>query len=540
MRRTLIILSSLVLLTISLSLAEDRADLAAIYKIKDEGLNRSQVMEILSYLTDVYGPRLPGDSNSRKAAEWVQGKFREWGLQNVHAEKYDFGRSWTLEKFSAHMLEPTYSPLIAYPKSWTPGTDGPVQSEAMRVQIDSEADIEKYRGKLKGLFVLIQPPRDVDARFEPLGRRYTEEMLKDIIRMPEPGRPGPFARMRQGQPNRQLIRKTTEFFLSEGVAAVLEAGRGDGGTVFVGSGGERGKNAPPVPPQVVLAVEHYNRICRILEKNIKVKLEVDIRARFLTEDLTDVNIIAEIPGTDKKDELVMLGGHFDTLHTGTGATDNGAGCAVSMEAARIIQASGLHPRRTIRVALWGAEELGFVGSRAYVSEHFAVRPQPPEGMDRTSDEYRRWMEKSRQTPPTLKPEWSKLSAYFNYDNGTGKIRGIYCQGNEEVRPIFEAWLVPFHDLGATAVTMRNTGGTDHVPFDEVGLPGFQFIQDPVEYDTRTHHSNMDVYDRIQRGDIIQSAIVMASFVYHTAMREEKLPRKPLPQPKSGQPPTTAR
>lgn len=540
MRRILVILASLVLLTLSLSLAEDGADLAAIYKIKDEGLNRSQAMEILSYLTDVYGPRLPGDSNSRRAAEWVQGKFKEWGLQNVHTEKYEFGRSWTLDKFSAHMLEPTYAPLIAYPKSWTPGTDGPVQAEAIRVQINTEADLEKYRGKLKGLFVLTQPPREVEAHFEPQGERYTEAALADIIRMPEPGRASPFARMRQGGPNRQLQRKMNEFFLSEGVAAVVEAGRGDGGTVFVGSGGERGKDAPAVPPQVVTAVEHYNRICRILEKKIKVRLEMDIRSRFLTADLTDVNIVAEIPGTDKKDELVMLGGHFDTLHTGTGATDNGAGCAVSMEAARIIQASGLRPRRTVRVAMWGAEELGFVGSRAYVKEHFAVRPDPPQGMDRMSTEYRQWMERSRQTPPTLRPDWSKLSAYFNYDNGTGKIRGIYCQGNEEVRPIFEAWLAPFKDMGATAVTMRTTGGTDHLSFDAVGLPGFQFIQDEIEYDSRTHHSNMDVYERIQRGDIIQSAIVMASFVYHTAMRGEMLPRKPLPQPRPGQPPATAR
>ncbi len=517
-----------------LALAEDKADLSAIFKIKDEGLNHSQVMEVLSYLSDVYAPRLAGSPEKRQGEEWVMKKLKEWGFENVHTEKYAFGRSWQLEKFAAHMMTPVYSPLIAYPKAWTPGTNGPVRAEAVRVDIASEADFEKYKGKLKGLFVLTQAPPEVEAHFTPLGHRYTPEELADISNAPDPGqgRFGQMFRRQQGMPSRQLQSKIMEFFVNEGVAAVLEPSRGDGGTLFVASGGDRSKDARPVPPQVVVAVEHYNRICRILEKKIKVELEMDIRANFTTDDLTDNNVIAEFPGSDKKDEIVMLGGHFDTWHSGTGATDDSVGCAVAMEAVRILKAAGLKPRRTVRLALWGGEEEGLLGSRAYVNEHFASRPSPPE--NREGEDFRRYMQEMMNTPPTIKPEHAKLDAYFNYDNGTGKIRGIYLQGNEEVRPIFAAWLEPFKDMGARTITIRNTGGTDHQSFDGVGLPGFQFIQDAIEYGTRTHHSNMDVYDRIQRGDVIQSAVIMASFAYHTAMRDEMLPRKPLPRPQPRQ------
>ncbi len=527
----------LALAVAAVALAEDKADLSAIYKIKDEGLNRSQVMDVLSYLSDVYAPRLSGSSEKRLGEDWVMRKLQEWGLENVHTEKYRFGRSWELKKFAAHMMAPVYSPLIAFPKAWTPGTNGPVRAEAVRVDITSEADFEKYAGKLKGLFVLSQAPPSVEARFTPLGHRYTPEELAELAKAPDPGqgRFGQMFRRQQGMPNRQLLNKITEFYVKEGVAAVFEPSRGDGGTLFVASGGDRGENPRPVPSQVVVAVEQYNRICRILEKKIKVELELEIQAGFATADLTDNNIIADFPGTDKKDEIVMLGGHFDTWHSGTGATDDSVGCAVAMEAVRILKAAGLKPRRTVRIALWGGEEEGLLGSRAYVNEHFASRPSPPE--NREGEDFRRYMQEMMRTPPTIKPEHAKLDAYFNYDNGTGRIRGIYLQGNEEVRPIFEAWLEPFKDMGATTVTIRNTGGTDHQSFDGVGLPGFQFIQDEVEYGTRTHHSNMDVYDRIQRGDVMQSAVIMASFVYHTAMRDQMLPRKPMPRPQPRQSPT---
>ncbi len=523
----------LLLMAFALALAEDKADLAAIYKIKDEGLNRSQVMELISYMTDVYGPRLAGSPNLRKAGEWAMSRFKEWGLENVHAEKFDFGRSWELKRFQAHMIEPVYAPLIGYPKAWTPGTNGIIRAEAVPVDIATEADLDKYKGKLKGKFVLAGAPRDVEAHFTPQGTRYSDEELANLFKMQEPGR-GPFDQMRARQggfPNRQLQRKIAEFFLSEGVAAVVDAGRGDGGTVFVAGGGSQSKNAPAVAPQVSVAAEQYNRLRRIIDKKIKVVLEIEVQADYLTEDSSDQNVLADFPGTDKKDELVMLGGHFDSWHAGTGATDNAAGCAVAMEAIRILKAAGLHPRRTVRIALWGAEEEGLLGSRAYVNEHFASRPSPPPNLERGTDEYFNWMRSQRDVPPTLKPEYSKLSGYWNYDNGTGKIRGIYLQGNEEVRPIFAAWLAPFKDMGATTLTIRNTGGTDHQSFDGVALPGFQFIQDEVEYSSRTHHSSADVYDRIQRGDVMQSAVIMASMVYHTAMRDEMLPRKPMPAPR---------
>lgn len=629
-RMFLCVMATTVLATVAL--AEDKADLDAIAKIKDEGLNRSQVMKTLSYLTDVHGPRLTGSPGMRRAQEWVQEQLKSWGMENVHTESFKFGRGWDLKRHSTAMIQPSFASLIAYPKAWTPGTKGRVRAEAVRVDIRTEADLVKYHGKLKGLIVFSRPPREVQARFTPLARRYTDEELTRLAQAPSfgqggrfggafggpfggpggPGGPGPQAGPggpgangtqagpagpggpgaqagpggpgRPGQqagpggpgraggpggfPNRQLQRKIDAFWLAEGVAALVEPSRGDGGTVFVQSGGDYAKGAPPTVPQLTMAVEHYNRICRILDTNTKVKLEIDVSATFLDQDLNDYNVIAEIPGTDKKDEVVMVGGHFDSWHAGTGATDNAAGSAVAMEVLRILKATGLRPRRTIRLALWSGEEQGLLGSRAYVDTHFATRPTPPtptpgntppptsgngtsSGAPATGAAeaapaappagggapdgggFRRGF----QAPPILKPEHAKLSAYWNLDNGTGKIRGIYLQGNEALRPIFTAWLEPFKDMGATTITIRNTGGTDHQSFDGVGLPGFQFIQDEIDYESRTHHSNMDVYDRLQSADLMQAAVIEAAIVYHTAMRDELLPRKPLrsqpPRPAGG-------
>ena len=533
-RRIVALAAGLLLLVFTLAMAEDKADLAAVYKIKDEGLNRSQVMDLISTMTDVYGPRLAGSPSLRKAGEWAMSKFKEWGLENIHAEKYPFGRSWELKRFQAHMIEPVYTPLIGYPKAWAPGTNGVVRAEAVAVDIAAEEDFQKYKGLLKGKIALAGAPRDVEAHFAPQGTRYTDEELANILKMPEPGR-SPFGQMRARQggfPNRALQRKITDFLISQGVAVVVDAGRGDGGTVFVAGGGDRRVDAPAVLPQISLAAEQYNRIRRILDKKTSVILEIEVQANYLSEDTSDQNVLAEIPGTDKKDELVMLGGHFDSWHAGTGATDNAAGCAVAMEAVRILKAANLQPRRTVRIALWGGEEEGLLGSAAYVNEHFAARPDRPANLEPGSEEFINWMRAQGNVPPKLKPDYSKLSGYWNYDNGTGKIRGIYLQGNEEVRPIFAAWLEPFKDMGATTLTIRNTSGTDHLSFDRVALPGFQFIQDEIEYGTRTHHSSADVYDRIQRGDVMQSAVIMASMVYHTAMRDQMLPRKPMPQPRS--------
>jgi carboxypeptidase Q len=522
--------------------AQEKVDLDAVAKIKAEGLERSQVMEILSYLTDVHGPRLTGSPQMKAANEWTKNKMAEWGLQNARLEAWGpFGRGWSLDRFSANVIEPTPFPLIAHPKAWTPGTNGTVVGEVILPEINSEADFEKYRGKLKNAFVLTAPMREVRAQFTPSGRRLTDEQLLAMSNADPAGAGQPGGRRPQGGPAnpqaaREFNEKKTAFFRSEGVAALLDPGRGDGGTVFVGGGGPRDKNAPQALPSVVVAIEHYGRITRLLQKGIKVKLEMSIAARFHDDDLMAYNTIAEIPGTDKQDEIVMVGAHLDSWHGGTGATDNAAGCAVAMEAVRILKAAGLQPRRTIRVGLWSGEEQGLLGSRAYVSEHFASRPAPPPGQELPPGGGGRGQ--GAAGPLNLKPAYDKFSVYFNLDNGTGKIRGVYLQGNEAVRPIFRAWLAPFRDLGASTLTISNTGGTDHLSFDGVGLPGFQFIQDPVEYDSRTHHSNMDVYERLQADDMKQASVIMAAFLYHAAMRDEKLPRKPLPRPQSpasGQP-----
>jgi len=387
--------------------------------------------------------------------------------------------------------------------------------------VQGESDFEKYKGQLKGKIVLTQPMREVKASFEPLATRYTEKELEDLRLLPDPSTQG-----RRGAPNvpgqpvtdframMALNQKRTKFFLDEGVLAMVNPSRnGDGGTVFVQSSGSREPKEPASPAQVTLAIEHYGRIYRTIEKKIPVKMTLDVKNTFHDTDPNSYNIVAEIPGSDPKlaSELVMLGGHFDTWHTGTGATDNSAGSAVMMEAIRILKTSGVKMRRTVRIGLWGGEEQGLLGSRAYVKEHFA----------------------DRETM-TLKPDHAKLSAYYNVDNGTGAIRGIYLQGNEAVASVFRTWMEPFHSLGMTTMTLRNTGGTDHLAFDAVGLPGFQFIQDEVEYDTRTHHSNMDVYERLQPGDMMKNAVIVASFVFQTANRDEKLPRKPLPKPQPPQ------
>jgi len=509
MHRTLA-LTAMIAVAVGLPLAADwptteKIDLDAVYRIKEEGLQRSKVMEIESYLTDVYGPRLTGSPNIREAADWAQKTMNEWGLANVHLETWPFGRGWQNQRIVASSVSPRAYPLIAYPKAWTPGTNGPVTAEAVLAVITSEKDFDTWRGKLRGKFVLSAAMRDVAAHFDADGHRYTDAELTDLSKQPSAaggrGR-GNFAAIAE------FNRKRNQFFLDEGVAGVIDPGtRGDGGTLFVQSGGSRDPKDPPVPTQVVIAVEHYGRIVRTLDKKIPVTLQMDIDNKFYDNDLNGFNVIGEIPGADKADEVVMVGAHFDSWHSGTGATDNAAGSAVMMEAMRILKTTGLKLRRTVRIGLWGGEEQGLLGSKEYIKAHYG----DPATMQ-------------------LKPEHAKFDGYFNVDNGTGAIRGVYLQGNEAAAPIFQAWMEPFHNMGMTTLTIRNTGGTDHLSYDAVGLPGFQFIQDEVEYDTRTHHSNMDVYERIQPNDMMRNAVIVASFVYDAANREEKLPRKPLPKP----------
>jgi carboxypeptidase Q len=482
----------------------DRVDLDAVYRIKQEGLQRSHVMEIESYLTDVYGPRLTNSPNIKAAAQWTTQQLKAWGLANVHLEPWGpFGRGWSNERFSAQMIAPRPMPLIAYPGAWTPGTgNGPVTADAMMAVIDSEQDFAAYKGKLKGKFVLAEPAPEVEPHWDAAARRWTDQQLQELAMQPNPTE-----RRRFFRANRELNLRRMQFYAAEGVAAVLYPGRGDDGTVFGTANGPRDPAATPYPPTITLAAEHYGRIARLLAMTVPVTLQIDDENRFYDDDVNSFNVIAEIPGTDKADEVVMLGGHFDSWHWGTGATDNAAGSAVMLEAVRILKATGLKLRRTVRLALWTGEEQGLLGSRAYVKQHFG----DPETMQ-------------------LKPEQAKLAGYFNVDNGTGRIRGVYLQGNEAVAPIFEQWMQPFRNLGMSTLTIRNTGGTDHLSFDAVGIPGFQFIQDAIDYGTRTHHSNMDLYERVQPFDMMENAVIVATFVYQTANRNDELPRTPLPPP----------
>ena len=506
--------------------APERVDLDAVYRIKAEGFQRSRVMEITSWLTDVYGPRVTNSPGFRRAGEWAVTEMKSWGLSNVKLEPFGpFGRGWANEKFYAMATTPGGSfPLIAMSQVWTPGTEGPISGEAIVAIVESPDDFAKYRGALKGKIVLTTGPRDVVPRWNPLASRYSDQQLIDLQAdtgaRPRTETYGPRTYStpdRSGAPSatggraaaQSFTQQRMTFFKEEGALALMSAGRGDGGTLFVQGGGSREGSAPAGLPTISVAAEHYGRIYRTLEKKMPVRIDLDIRNVF-SDDPSSFNVVAEIPGSDKAAELVMLGAHFDSWQSGTGATDNAAGSAVTMEAMRILKASGLPLRRTVRLALWGGEEQGLLGSRAYVREHFANR-----------------------TDMVLKPEHARLSCYFNVDNGSGAIRGVYLQGNEAVAPIFEAWMKPFNNVGMSTLTIRNTGGTDHQSFDQVGLPGFQFIQDPLDYDSRTHHSNMDVYERVQEEDMRKNAVIVAAFVYQAANRNEKLPRKPLPASAGG-------
>ncbi len=605
MKRSLRTLPSLIALSTlaglpSATLAQtEKIDNDIVKKIKEEGMDRSQVMDTISFMTDVYGPRLTGAPETKVAGEWAKARLEQYGLDNAHLEPWGpFGRGWSLQSYSASVVEPNFFSLIAYPKAWTPSTPTTVVGEPIYLDASTPEELEKYRGKLGRAIVLISPPREVKAWFDAPGARQSDEALLSMAnadgssprrrttagpgsgRAPtppaaEPAVPGtpaapaapaasgapaavpeakpaeaappPVSPARNAMNAQRLMTDKWQMAYDEGAAVVLEAGRGDGGTVFVasatmprradadreirspGEGGPMSRgarpwtvNSPAILPQMVVAAEHYNRLVRMIEKGTTPKMKIDIESTYHDGDENSFNVLAEIPGSDLKDELVMLGAHFDSWHSGTGATDNAIGCGVMMEAMRILKSIDATPRRTIRVALWTGEEQGLLGSRAYVAEHFGQLKAASRSSEAGAEQGGR-----RESVIEIKPEYEKFSAYFNLDNGAGKIRGIYLQGNEATRGIFRAWLNPFSDMGASTITASNTGGTDHQSFTGVGLPGFQFIQDPIEYDTRTHHSSMDVFERVIEDDAKQAAIIIATFAYHAAMRDEPLPRKPL-------------
>jgi hypothetical protein len=514
------------LITLSISMtglsvpAQELVDLDAINKIRDEGFHRSQVMETAWYITERIGPRVTGSPQLKEANEWTRDQLEEWGL-DAWLEGYDFGHGWTLSRCQVHMVAPMMKPLLALPKAWTPATDGPVQGPVVRADLGSEADLEKQKGKLVGAIVLLADLHEPDLEKTMFSRLEGDE-LADLEQLEIPHeRSDPWRKRMQEEI--AFWPKLAEFMVAEGIVAVVEPSDWDHGVIRVGRGGTMGMDGWPAGvPALVMATEHYNRILRLVEREVAVELEIEVEASFHHDDKQAHNTISELAGSDLTDQVVMAGAHLDSWHTGTGATDNGGSCAVMMEAVRIIKATGLKPRRTIRVALWSGEEQGFRGSRAYVERHFATRPELTEEELLNLNRVPTW-------PITPLPDHAKLSAYFNMDHGAGRIRGIYIQENVAVKPIFEAWFEPLHDIGATTICSEISGGTDHQPFNWVGLPGFVFMQDPLEYATRNHHSNLDTYDHLIRDDLVQASVVVATFLWQAANRDELLPRKPMPQ-----------
>lgn len=529
-------------------IAEERVDLQVVHRIKAEAFNDSKVMDHLFYLTDANGPRLTGSPGWDSAAAWAMAALKQYGLEQVHLEPWGpFSRGWSYSRCELRLNAPTSAPLHGTPMAWCAGTQGPVRGQVIATPLLREDEtgrdldittlrerITEYRqlwkGKLHGKVILLGRLRDFHQPAEAASQRLDEKGLASMIEEPElmPGpKPGwiPDSLPRDPKKRRLLFRHLplemmadywlrkekvydglNDFLQKEGVAVVLKNDeRGAGGLVFSESASSLAPHAPVPPPTIVLAPEQFNRLWRLTEKDIPAEVELNLAVSFIDSPKT-ANVIAEIPGAGRSNEIVMLGGHLDSWHAGTGATDNGAGCAVVMEAVRILKTLDLKMDRTVRMALWSGEEQGLYGSRAYVRQHFG----DPLTM-------------------SIQPEHAKLCGYFNLDNGSGKIRGIHLQENDMMRPIFESWFTPFKDLAAGTITIRDTGGTDHLSFDALGLPGFQFIQDPLDYGTRTHHSELDVFDHAEPGDLMQASAIMASFVYNAANRSELLPRKPLPE-----------
>jgi carboxypeptidase Q len=515
-------------------------DLNAYNAIREEGLQHSHVMDYAGGLADGIGPRLTGSPNMAKANAWTRDQLTKMGCANAHLEDWgEFGMGWQQVNTWVRMTEPDTAIFLAQATPWSPSSNGPVTAPAISVVINDESDIAKYKGKLSGKIVLLGPMRDVPVPDKPFFERYNDKDLKDLESLPLDGTDADLqARIERYLKRTKLTSKLLPFLTEEKVAGVIVPSRdakngGGTGIIFDDNGGALGRTPyhrdTAVPfPVVVTQIESYGRVFRLLENHVPVSIEMNVETKFTGDHEHGFDTIAEIPGTDPKlkDEVVMVGGHLDSWIAGTGATDNGAGSIVAMEVMRILNALKVKPRRTIRVALWSGEEEGLFGSKGYATQHFGSFPLSTAPDQLAMPEYMR----KAAGPLALKPEQKLVSAYFNVDNGTGRARGIYTQGNAAVDHIFEQWIAPLRDLGVTTITNRNTGGTDHLSFDAVGIPGFQFIQDPMDYETRTHHSNMDTYERLQPADLKQLAVVEAIFVYNAAMRDQMIPRKPLPHP----------
>jgi len=520
--------------------ATETIDLNAYNLIREEGLQHSHVMDYAGGLADGIGPRLTGSPNMAKANAWTLEQLTKMGCANAHLEDWgEFGMGWQQLNTWVRMTEPDTAVFVAQATPWSPGTNGTLAGQAVAAVINDESDIAKYKGKLSGKIVFLGALRDVPVPDKPFFTRYTDKDLKDLETLPVGGVDASSeARIARFLQRAKLASLVTPFLVEEKVAAVIVPSRdgengGGTGIIFDDNGAALGRNPykreSAVPfPVVVAQIESYGRVVRLLRNHVPVSIEMNVDVKFTGDHEHGFDTVAEIPGTDAKlkDEVVMVGGHLDSWIAGTGATDNGAGTIVAMEVMRILNALKIKPRRTIRIALWSGEEEGLFGSKGYAGMHFGIAPLSTAPDQMQMPEFLR----KAAGPLELKPEQKLISAYFNVDNGTGKLRGIYTQGNAAVDGIFEQWMAPLKDLGVTTVTNRNTGGTDHLSFDAVGIPGFQFIQDPMDYDSRTHHSNMDTYERLQAADLKQIATVEAIFVYNAAMRDKMIPRKPLPHP----------
>lgn len=545
MRPFLAIAVATSLLTSPLAAQQD-STLEVVAKIKNEAFANSQVMDTLASLTDLYGPRLTASPEFQQAADWAMGRLKEYGLSNVHAEPWGpFGRSWSLQTYTLEMTAPRYSHLVAAPLAWSAPTHGvqtgdvlfaPVTQPANRFDLNKRKEAlheyeEKWRGKLKGKIVLISDPKTPPPTTSPLFKRYTDAELAEIAQAPAPAikRNIPFDQLKFPSEQEEAFKYMSSlppsvmdelfdryselndeqgrFFHDEGAVGVIrDDSRAHNGLIFAEAAGSYKTKNPPPPPTFVVTEEQYSRMTRLIDNKQTVTLRMNLEAKVDDKDVNGLDLIGEIPGQTKPDEIVMVGAHFDSWHTGTGATDNGAGSAVMIEVMRILKTLNVKLDRTVRIGLWSGEEQGLLGSRAYIKAHFG----------------------DPKTMELKHGEWDKFDAYLNLDNGSGKIRGVYLQGNDAARPLFQHMLEPYHDMGASTLTLKNTGGTDHLSFDAVGLPGFQFIQDPLDYGTVTHHSDMDTYSHAIQEDLMQASAIIATLVYDISNRPEQFPRKPLP------------
>ena len=516
------------LLASALSFAA-KPDPEVINAIRDQGFNHSQVMQTLQHLTDKIGPRLTNSPNMREASRWTREQMQSWGLANAHLENFDFGRGWSYDRVSIDLLSPRKTSLHAIPVAWTPGTSGTVEAEVIYLDAVSVEELQKYKGKLKGKVVMLsEPTESVEAKRE-ISKRYSAGELAEMktfdMKEQRPSGGDPASDSLASRRKMVAFSEAREAFLkAEGAKGVLTKSFYDGG--LIGSSGQNYRVGKTFPlPMLTMAAEHYNLLARTLESGVTPKISFNVEARFYDEDVNGQNTIAEIPGSGDKPEIVMLGAHLDSWHGATGGVDNGAGVAITMEAIRILKAVGVAPKRTIRIGLWGGEEEGLIGSQAYVEQHFASRPGPSDPKERALNRYL-WT--SAGWPMTKKPEYDLLSAYFNIDNGAGRLRGIYTQGNAGAKSVFGEWFSAVGDISEGSITTNNTGSTDHVSFDAVGLPGFQFIQDPLDYFTRLHHTDADTYDHALTDDMKQAAVVLATMVYQAAQADARMPRKPMP------------